>query len=69
MLRVSVQEPTPLRVIVAALEIVEPGFGVVIITSVAEGVDVHQPLSIGCRNVGRCSACFEKVIPPIAVPV
>ena len=60
---IRIQKPTPLGVIVSALEIVETCLYIVVITTVAEGVigRKDQRFEIG---IARCGVCF-KVTPGI----
>ena len=44
---VGIYKPTRICVVVAAVQVVKPGFGIVVVATVAEGVDVG--------NIRRCN--------------
>ena len=47
---IRIQEPSPLRVIVPALQIVQPGLGVIVIPTIPEGIKrADNPLLNRCR--------------------
>ena len=56
---VRIDEPANLGVIVTALEIIEAGFGIVIVTTIAQGIDLGHcagggdDFSVGIIVVGR----------------
>ena len=52
---VSVDEPMVCGVVVAALEVIEAGFGVVVVAAIAEGVDA-------CHGAGGCQDFAPGVI-------
>ena len=61
---IRIQEPSPLRVIVSALQIVQPGLGVVVIPPIAERIErADNPLLTRCRaRLGGSSAVAPCVI-------
>ena len=63
---VYIEEPSRFRIVIPALQIVQPGLGVVVIPTIAEGViSPHDALlhrgRIGCRAEGK--------IPPGAIRI
>ena len=63
---VGVNEPADGRVIIAALEVVEAGLGVVVIATVAQGIDVPDE---GGRSVLHTFVIVHGVVAPRAVVV
>ena len=61
---VGVNEPADGRVIVAALEVVEAGLGIVVIAAVAQGVDVPDE---GGRSVLHTFVIVHGVVAPRAI--
>lgn len=61
---VGVNEPADGRVIIAALEVVEAGLGVVVIATVAQGIDVPDE---GGRSVLHTFVIVHGVVAPRAV--
>ena len=55
---VSADESSPFRIVISCVEVVEPGFGVVVITTVTEGVILPQGRSHGTGGGNDVAPCI-----------
>ena len=59
---VSVYKPLSNRVIVSGIEVVEPGFGIIAIAAVAEGIERAYGVGFGAGDRQKLAPCAVLVV-------